>query len=394
MSSQRPVRLNIDDENFFNYTPSTTPVSRGSSDTNTNTNSNSSSDFTQYTLSPMSYNSYSPERRIPTANHITNISSYVADVLPFEFNDANGDEDEYEDELEQLSLPFTDSTFTHSTNSYYNKRVYNTLCYLINCGNILLFFAFSLINNRKVNKMNPSNESFVFFAISPYPNCYDKRDEVWKLFSYSFVHADIMHLLANSLGIFISTTNLYKFQSVTLISLLYVVCVINGALSFYLTNPYDALLGASGGVYGLAGSNIANYIYNSDNMYSFEILFSYLFFILFGLVDICNFFMMYSDTIAYQVHWYCFLFGILFGFCIFQEKKKRKYKKYIRYIAIFMYCYLNSLMLYNYIFNFPSSHSFNYFKFIKEENCCYDFINLDKNSTFECNDSIESRFLY
>jgi hypothetical protein len=176
--------------------------------------------------------------------------------------------------------------------------------------------------------------------------------------------------------------------------LIYIVTVLNGALSFYLTNPYHALLGASGGVYGIAGSNLSNFIYNYDNMYDFEITFTIAFYLIFSLIDIINYFAFYNDSIAYQVHWYCLLYGILFGLSTYRYKNVTRTKKWCKYISIFLFCYLSSFTIFNYIFNYPSKYSFNYFKIIKEESCCYDLLNHNKNTTFECEYLQESKFLY
>lgn len=377
MTNNRPTRIDVDDSTFLNYTPSSTSSSE----------SNDSYSYTSYSISPMSHTSYSPERRrIPTANHIYNISNIVADVTPFEFNSII----EYDEE----SLALTDSTFTHSTTSFYNTVYFNKISYFITFLNIFLFFLFSIINNSKINSINPNNESLIFYSTTVYPYCEDIRDEIWRLFSYSFVHANLFHLFGNSIGIIVVTTNLYKFQSFISILLVYIVTVLNGALSFYLTNPYHALLGASGGVYGIAGSNLSNFIYNYDNMYDFEITFTIALYLIFSLIDIINYFAFYNDSIAYQVHWYCLLYGILFGLSTYRYKNVTRTKKWCRYISIFLFCYLSSFTIFNYIFNYPSKYSFNYFKIIKEESCCYDLLNNNKNTTFECEYLQESKFLY
>ena len=54
---------------------------------------------------------------------------------------------------------------------------------------------------------------------------------------------------------------------------------------------------------------------------------------------------------------------------------------------------MNSLVLYNYIFNYPSEYSLNYFKMTKEQNCCYEYLNFNKNTTFNCQYIIENKFL-
>ena len=366
-----PIHIDIEDETYLNYTPSST------------SRSSKSSYSSSYTISPISNQSYSPDYRIPRADRIFGLAT---DVLPLSL---------FEEDLDNVSLPLSvsGSDISHSTNSTYNNRNMNVFCYIVNFINIFIFFIFSIINKRSVESINPYYHSLIFYSISSYPECKDMRYKIWKLVSYSFVHSNIMHLIGNTLGICFVSLNLYKFQKIKIILLCYLLCVISGALSFYITDPYNMLIGASGGVYGIAGSNISNYIYNSDDMYLYEIFYNRSFVFLFIIIDLLTYSMLYSETVAYQVHWYCFLFGILIGFSIFNYKKKEKYKKYIRFISILIFCYMNSLVLYNYILNYPSEYSLNYFKIIKEKNCCYEYLNFNKNGTFNCQYIIENKFL-
>lgn len=385
MANRGPIHIQIDNNELSNSSSYNNSLCSSRS----SRSSQSVDSIYSYSISPMSYSSYSPERRIPTANNIVNISNYIADVIPFEFN--HGDDIESGDEE---SLILSDSTFTHSTNSFYNEVEYNRICYIINLFNSLIFLVFSIIDKKSVNDMNPDYQSIIYYAITLYPECQDVRSKLWKLITYSFVHGDIIHLFGNVIGLYFVTANLYKFQKWANIFFIYFVTVINGALSFYLTNPYDALIGASGGVYGIAGSNLANYVYNYDNMYSYEIVFSNLFIVIFICIDLINYFVTYNENIAYQTHWYCFITGLLFGLSIFNYKKSTNYKKYLRFFGIFLFSYLNSLFIFNYIFNYPAKYSLNYFNIEKEESCCYDLLNHEQNSTFVCQNLHENNLFY
>ena len=327
---------------------------------------------TNQNISPLSVYSYSPERRIPVANRIRNI---VTNVVPYLNTDDN------------LSLPTIISETDESFESEENMKRCTTHCCFINVINIFLFVLFSLIDGRKASVRNPEDISWIFYAISPYPECKDTRQEIWKLISHSFVHGNLTHLLGNTLGLMVSGSNLNRLQTFKEICLVYFICVINGALSFYVTNPYDGLLGASGGVYGMAGSNIASFIYNYDSMYPEEVFYFIFFKSVFLLLDFVNFVLMYNKNIAYQTHWYCYLFGILSGLMIYDYRKKKKYKKYCCFLGIFLFCYLNGMLIYNYTFDYPREYSFNYFKITKEHNCCYDFLHFQSvdNATFICN---------
>lgn len=313
-------------------------------------------------ISPLSSGNSSPsQRNIPIASHITNV---VSNAVPF-LNNNNED---------NWSLPTSVSSNSdiHSINSLYFQRKYNSSCCCIFLFNSVIFFLFAVIDKNTVTDINPKYEQLYFYAISVYPYCTDHRNEIWRLFTYSFVHNGLGHLFGNMATLYMSTLILYKYQSIYRILFLYILTIINGAFSFYLTNPYRALIGASGGIYGLIGSMISNHILNVDNMYPEERLANFFIVGLFFILDIIFYTHMRDDNIAYQVHWYSFLFGILIGFITYEVKHKKKYKTFLRFLSIVIFCYLNSFLIYNYSFNFPPEYSFSYFKISKERNCCIE----------------------
>lgn len=375
MSYHRPIRIAVKDTELLNETPSESTSPSTYSSSNLELDNRSSLYDQSSNISPLSAMSYSPERRVPTANRISQIGNVVTDVIPFYTNEDN------------FTLPSYNTVSTYSTDSQDNMYYCSGICCFINFINLFLFVIFSLLDKTKLDSRNPNDMSWSFYAITPYPECKDVRNQVWRLISYSFVHGNIVHLLGNSIGIIVSTVGITRLQKFHSIIMVYFICIINGALSNYLTHPYLALIGASGGVYGVAGSNVAAIIYNYDSFYSQEIIYFYLFNFFFIMIDVISYHFMYSDNVAYQTHWYCYLFGILSGLIFYDCKTKTKIKNYIRFISLFVFCYLNSLLLFHYIFNYPSSVGFNYFKITKENSCCYDILHFESinNSTFICN---------
>ena len=295
----KPMRISIDDVEFINTTPSSS------------NSSNVSSYFSSptYTISPLTHIS-SP---IPNA---TGVSDTIVNARPFNIHQFFYD---FEDEH---SLPTYStnsiSTNTHSTNSFYNKVKYNYANIIINIVNMSTYFGYVLFFNGNVNDINPYDYNFFYYATIPYPNCVDSRHQVWRLFSYSLVHSGLAHLLGNSFGIIISTFGIYKFQKSYKIITLYTAAVINGALFFYLNKPSNIAIGASGGVYGIAGSNLSNLIYNYKKMNPLELLWAYSYNSLFILSDLISFFYLYKDNVAYEIHWAMYLYGLFFGLAIYK----------------------------------------------------------------------------
>lgn len=352
--NNRPMRISIEPDDI-----SDTTISPSSSSYSSNCSSLS--------LSPV----------IPIANRIRQIAS---NVLPFDtFHGIDDD----------LSLP----TYSDDS-SVYEYSYCNKSCLLITFINFFLFFLYVIIDKNHVETLNPNVEKLFFRGFTEYPSCKDVRSEIWRLFTYSIVHNNLLHLFGNTLGLLISITMFYRFQKFTKILLVYFISIINGALSFYLTNPYSILIGSSGGVYGIFGSNIGNYIYNSDSMIQSEIIMSRIFILLFVIIDLFSFFVFYSKTVAYQVHYYSFCFGLLSGLVLYKTKKITKFKKTTRQVALILLCYFNSLLLFNYCFNNHPAKTFNYFEIEDVNSCCFEKFHFKGNiSNFECTKFMENNFL-
>ena len=362
-----PVRIDIEDHYDSDSTLDRRPYGLSTS------SSPSQSTSSSFTNSPI---------RVPVANRI---SDAITNAVPFQFassinsfrttytSDNSYDSDEYEEE-----------------NFHTCNRSVMALAFI----NIFPFFLFSAINKNSLDNVNPHNDKMFLQCISEYPHCTDLRPEIWRLFSYSMVHSGIGHLIGNMFGLVFCLMILYRFQYFRNTIIVYFVSVINGGLSFYLTNPYDILVGASGGVYGIFGGNIANYIYNNDVMLSGEKCFLHFFYIVFTIIDISVFFSARSENVSYQSHWYSLLFGLLTGLSIFKEFRPVFYKKCIRLIGIILFCYLNAMLVWNYTFNFPASFKLNYFEMNNVESCCYDkYMFNEKNTTFICDRLYENKFI-
>ena len=57
----------------------------------------------------------------------------------------------------------------------------------------------------------------------------------------------------------------------------------------------------------------------------------------------------------------------------------------IRYFSIIVISYYNSILIYNYLFNYPAAFKFSYFNIIKHDDCCIQYFNYDEDLPFNCN---------
>ncbi len=80
--------------------------------------------------------------------------------------------------------------------------------------------------------------------------------EVWRLFTYMFLHAGFTHILFNMLGLWMFGTQIEGRWGMRTFLIYYVVCGLGGAITYGLFNlagasGFSPMLGASGAVYGI-----------------------------------------------------------------------------------------------------------------------------------------------
>lgn len=89
-----------------------------------------------------------------------------------------------------------------------------------------------------------------------------RRYEIWRYFTYMFIHAGYWHLSFNlliQLAVGIPLELVHKFNSVFII---YLGGIIGGALGNSIADPHSYLAGASGGCYALIAAHLSNLIIN------------------------------------------------------------------------------------------------------------------------------------
>lgn len=79
------------------------------------------------------------------------------------------------------------------------------------------------------------------------------NNEWWRIFTYGFVHADIMHLLFNMIALYSLADAVVSFTSTRFALLTYFIALIISGLGATFLAPDTATVGASGAIYGLFG---------------------------------------------------------------------------------------------------------------------------------------------
>ncbi len=129
--------------------------------------------------------------------------------------------------------------------------------------------------------------------------------EYWRLLTSAFLHAGLLHLLFNMIGLYLFGPFLEKLLGTTRFVVFYLAAaVFSGAVVFALTAPNVPTVGASGAVFALFGLGLVVLLKAGQEVR--------------GLVAILaiNAFLSLRDGISWQGHLGGFIAGVLFGLAI------------------------------------------------------------------------------
>lgn len=94
----------------------------------------------------------------------------------------------------------------------------------------------------------------------------DKKSQLWRFFTYSFLHGGILHLLSNIILLIIFGITLETVHKAHRVAPIFFCGVIAASLSVSVFDPKSYLLGSSGGVFALFAAHLSNIILNYEPM--------------------------------------------------------------------------------------------------------------------------------
>ncbi|XP_039487709.1 protein rhomboid [Drosophila santomea] len=173
----------------------------------------------------------------------------------------------------------------------------------------------------------------------------DRRLQVWRFFSYMFLHANWFHLGFNIVIQLFFGIPLEVMHGTTRIGVIYMAGVFAGSLGTSVVDSEVFLVGASGGVYALLAAHLANITLNYAHMKSASTQLGSV--VIFVSCDLgYALYTQYFDgsafakgpQVSYIAHLTGALAGLTIGFLVLKNFGHREYEQLIWWLALGVYC--------------------------------------------------------
>ncbi len=144
-----------------------------------------------------------------------------------------------------------------------------------------------------------------------------ENQELWRLITSMFLHADVFHLFSNCVALLIFGAAVEgEYSKIEYLIIFFISGLIGNVFSLFLL-PYNAIsLGASGAVFGLIGAAFVLFVREDPSFLFLGVLYL-VYFIMMGLEPGINIF----------AHLFGLAGGILFGY-LFNLKRKDEFENY------------------------------------------------------------------
>uniref|UniRef100_A0A914HTQ6 non-specific serine/threonine protein kinase n=1 Tax=Globodera rostochiensis TaxID=31243 RepID=A0A914HTQ6_GLORO len=164
--------------------------------------------------------------------------------------------------------------------------------------------------------------------------------QIWRYFTYMFVHVGFIHLLTNLVVQILLGIPLELVHKYGRVGILYLGGVVGGALLFFVTDRGVYLAGASGGVYTLLSAHIANVIMNWSEMQFNWVRASILGTFVSADIVIAVYQRYFSDLpnkVSYVSHIGGFVTGLLLGIVLLRNFRKLEWETYAWWGALVIF---------------------------------------------------------
>ena len=108
------------------------------------------------------------------------------------------------------------------------------------------------------SRRRPGARYFYYALTGDFPRCEDQRWQFWRFASYQLVHVNYIHVAMNAFITVVFGSALEITHGGVLFLIVHQLGVIGGALCCSVADPYDAVVGSSGGTYALLAATAGN----------------------------------------------------------------------------------------------------------------------------------------
>lgn len=259
--------------------------------------------------------------------------------------------------------------------------------YFTRLFSLLIIFLYVL--NSVLNKSSENGyDNYMFFlfrTLTDYPKCDLIQTQVWRLYTNSFIHFDINHIIGNLFFLIINGIMVEKISGYKLTWLYFSSGVLGGTLATTYINRFVNLLGASHGIMALNGSVLGMTLLNYDSIKSVP----YTLLILIGvsgiISDVIYYIYSYKDNIGYIAHWVGYGNGLLLSVALSSTYIKSKWKTYVKISCFNIFALINLYLLYDYIVNPYKTNIMNeLLQKVDYNSCCLEYIKDNKPDNYIC----------
>ena len=247
--------------------------------------------------------------------------------------------------------------------------------------NLLIWTSYTVglffLDEISIEKVSPNYNKFFFGIVSYYPDCQDLRLEFWRFFTVSFVHANIKHIVCNTLILFPLMYIVESSYNYKIVLLIYGLVSLYSGISYSYFNPYIKVIGCSHIAFAFTGSLLADYLINYKYMDGLmkKLLLLIIFIIIF--FEVIGFFFLKVDNVAYLFHWLGFLFGLIISLIFMWDKRTKKYNLRCLLIGTNVLSILSVFFIYTYVTNW-TPQDINLLGNNISNSCCYQIFNYNK----------------
>ncbi|XP_075219345.1 rhomboid-related protein 2-like [Lycorma delicatula] len=180
-----------------------------------------------------------------------------------------------------------------------------------------------------------------------------KRSEIWRFFTYMFVHANFFHLFVNVTVQLLLGIPLEMVHHWWRVLIIYLAGVLAGSLGTSVFDPTTSLVGASGGVYAIITAHLSTIILNWSEMEhaGWQLtIFLILMVVDFGQFIYYRYFLQVDLRIGYEAHLAGAVAGLLVGVYVLRNLEVHSWEKVLKWICFALYIVLTALAVFYNIF--------------------------------------------